>query len=251
MSPKDSTALTPTPGGEVVTPDYREMLAKDEGLGVSKDPADKKISLIYVLQGGSPIVNKRSEGHIAGTEPGHFWLRGAKEPIRSGIEGFSCQPCGMDRVWNEWLPDRGGFVGAHPERPTGLILQERESGRALLVRKSAGTIIEDTRRFFILVDDQPYILPCTSTKHSFAREWQSYYDQLRHPDTGGIMPAFSHRYRLTTVPITKNQNSWFGLRFQDEGLVSKAEYLRGRELYEIVQRGAYQLETQIDSGDSV
>jgi hypothetical protein len=251
MSPKDSSALTPIPGGEVVSADYSEMLARDVALGVSQDPADKKISLVYVLQAGSPIVNKRSEGHIPGAEAGHFWLRGAVNPIRSGIEGISVQPAIMGRVWNEWAPDRGGFVCAHLEKPADLITEVREGERPLVIRKSTQNTVEDTRQFFLLIDDQPYILPCVSTKHNFAREWQSYFDQLRHPVTNEILPACSHSYLLTTQLITKNQHSWFTIRFQDQGLVSKAQYLRGKELVAIVKRGAYQLEAPIPGGDSV
>ena len=225
-----------------------DITAKDAGMGVSFKQEDQLIPLIYILQTGSPAVDKRGDNHIDGAEPGDFWLRNAIEPIKNGEEGILVIPCEMTRSWIEWLPNRQGFVARHSQVPSDVETRKErdDSGRekTVLIRGENGNLIQDTREFFLLVDGQPFVLPCTGTKHTFARSWNSFYMQFRHPKTGEVMPSFSRKYRLTTVPASNALGKWFGLKFQDEGYVqSKAEYDAGKALCLAVRGGEKRPET--------
>ena len=57
---------------------------KDAGMGVSFKQEDQLLPLIYILQSGSPAVDKRGDNYIDGAEPGDFWLRNALDPIKNG-----------------------------------------------------------------------------------------------------------------------------------------------------------------------
>jgi hypothetical protein len=109
--------------------------------------------------------------------------------------------------------------------------------REVTVREGNGNIIQDTREFFILTETNPYVLPCSGTKHSFARQWQTMFHQFKNPKTGGVLPAFARKYRLTTVPMSNAQGKWFGLKFQDLGFTDKEEYLAAASFYESVMAG--------------
>jgi hypothetical protein len=228
-----------------------EATEKDAGLGISFKPEDQLLPLIYVLQTGSPICDKRGENHIEGAEPGHFWLRNSLDPIKDGEEGIITIPCEMQRTWIEWLPNRGGFVNRHDAPPidmkTAKIRGDDGREKTVLVLDGSGNIIQDTREFFLLVDGQPYVLPCTGTKHTFARQWNTFYKQFKHPKTKDFMPSFSRKYRLTTVPVSNAIGKWFGLKFQDEGYVTKAEYDEAKALCMAVRKGEKKAEAP-DSG---
>jgi len=224
-----------------------EETAKDAGMGVSFKPEDQLLPLIYVLQSNSPAVDKRGDTYVEGAEAGDFWLRNALDPIANGEEGISVIPCEMQRTWIEWLPNRQGFVARHDNPPSDMETRKErdDSGRekTILVRGENGNIIQDTREFFLLVNGQPFVLPCTGTKHTFARQWNTFYKQFTHPKTGDVMPAFSRKYRLTTVPASNAIGKWFGLKFQDEGWVKKSEYEAAKQLCLAVRKGEKRAET--------
>jgi len=218
-----------------------DLTAEDTGKGVSFKQEDQLLPLIYVLQGLSPQVQKRGDSHIEGAEPGHFWLKNSLTPIWDGEKGIEVIPCEMVRTWIEWLPNRGGFVARHEAPPADTIQKtmrdDAGAERQMLVRSSNGNTIQDTREFYIIAQGQPYVLPCTGTKHTFARQWQTYFHQYHHPKTGGVMPSFSRKYRLTTTPVTNAKGEWFGLKFEDLGLVSLTEYQNAKKFYEAVKKG--------------
>ena len=229
------------------------LTEEDAGRGVSFDQEDQLIPLIYVLQSNSPVVEKRNNpNYVEGAEPGHFWLRNSIHPIANGEEGIEVIPCGMQRTWIEWLPQRQGFVTRHSEPPadmeTRTVRGDDGRERSVLARPN-GNFIQDTREFYLLVDGQPYVLPCSGTKHSFARQWQSMFHQFRHPKTNDVMPSYARKYRLTTVPASNALGKWYGIRFSDLGFVNTPEYKAARALNDAVAKGTKRAEAPVEHGE--
>jgi hypothetical protein len=220
--------------------------------GVSFKQEDQLLPLIYVLQQMSPSVDKRGDGYIEGAEAGDFWLRNALKPIRNGEEGIIAIPVEMKHAWVEWLPNRGGFVTRHEAPPIDMIskMVRGDDGRerSTLVRAN-GNIIAETREFYILVDGDPYVFPCTSTKHTFARQWQTMFHRFKHPKTGRILPAFAHMYRLSTIPQSNVLGKWFGLKFEDMGETPIKELKVAIEFSNAVVESRVKPEAPIDGGE--
>jgi hypothetical protein len=57
----------------------------------------------------------------------------------------------------------------------------------------------------------------------------TYALKLRHPTSGGLLPLFAHRYRLTAVPTKVGKYNWFAPKFEDRGLVTAAEYRAAKD----------------------
>jgi hypothetical protein len=245
----DNTALTPT--NQPMPAELLDQSAQDAGRGVSSRPEDQLIPLIYVLQNGSPACDRRAATFIEGAEPGHFMLRGAVEPIRDGRTGIIAIPCNMVRCWLEWLPGRQGLVGRHNKPPGDIEIKTIRDGgyeRQSLVRSTNNNLVQDTREFYLLVDGAPYMLPCYGSRHTFAREWQTFFQNFRPPRTPDVMPSFARKYRLHTVPAANAMGHWFTVKFEDRGYVSTAEYTEARALNDIVERGAQRAELPVDDG---
>jgi hypothetical protein len=102
--------------------------------------------------------------------------------------------------------------------------------------------VQQAREFYILVDGKPYVLSFHGSGHTTARKWQSHFYQFKHPKTGDILPSYARKYLLTTVAQSNALGRWFGVKFEDRGFVSKAEYEVARELHKIIARGAYRVE---------
>ena len=232
-----------------VPDDLLGVTEADAGMGVSFKQEDQLLPLIYILQTNSPVVEKRGDVYIDGAEPGHFWLRNSLIPIRDGVEGIEAIPCEMIHTWIEWLPNRQGFVARHDEPPKDMaertVRDDNGREKQILVRAGNGNVIQDTREFYIIVDGQPFVLPCTGTKHTFARQWQTMFHQFRHPKTNQIMPSFSRKYKLTTVPASNAIGKWFGVKFEDLGWVAKSEYDAAKAFHSAVKRGEKRAEAPI------
>jgi hypothetical protein len=225
-----------------------DQYAADGPKGVSLNPDDLILPFIKIIQAGTPCADKhRDADYIAGAEPGNFLLGLAE--IRDGREGIEVIPAEMQHAWIEFLPSRGGFVARHAAVPDD-VETFRIEGRNWPVfrRRSTGNIIEERREFALVVDGENYLLSCGGTLNTFARRWQTVFRQHRHPKTGAILPAYSHRYLLVTVPTRNAIGNWFTLKLDDLGFASEEEYFAARALNEIVARGAYRAEYQ-DGGN--
>jgi hypothetical protein len=251
--PGDAPVTTST--RPVVSPELRARRQRDAGRGVSTKAEDRLIPLLYVLQTGSPQVDQRGNNYVQDAEPGDFYLRNALQPIRSGIEGLDVIPCKMLRRWVGWLPQRRGLVAEYEKPPAGtefrIIKDNSGNDKEIMVQASTGHIIEDTRQFFLRIGGQSYMFPCTGTRHTFAREWQTHFNQLYDED-GNLLPAFAHHYRLTTRPIDWANFRWFGVKFEDLGDVTDmAEYDAAEQLCSNIERGLARIDkTSIsDHGD--
>jgi hypothetical protein len=198
----------------VVPDDLDQMLAEDEGLGVSHDPSDQSQRLIRKLEPGSPACIPNDPARIPGAEPGMFLVLGE---VHEDLKGVLL--CGIAHYYVEWLPGRQGFVTRHADLPTDVDISiERgvRGARKRIVRES-GNIIQDTKYCYVLFKGEPFVLPLTGTGHQFARDWRTYAHKLKHPRTGGLLPIFAHRYRLYTVGNSVGQYHWHSIKFEDQG----------------------------------
>jgi hypothetical protein len=212
---ESTTAITPV--GPPKLPAHLQSVIKDlpSGFGVSSDAEDSIMPLLTVLQAGSPQVNSRNDrDHIIGAEPGCFWLRNSAVPIRDGAKGIVGIPLMINRVYVEWKPNRAGFVARHDYMPNDAELIDGGDRFYPRITRKNGNIIEETRQVFLLVGDEPCVLPCTGTKHQFAKELNQNFKLYREAN-GKILPPFVRKYLFTTVPEKNSLGNWFGIRFQD------------------------------------
>jgi hypothetical protein len=60
-----------------------------------------------------------------------------------------------------------------------------------------------------------------------------------------VLPSFSRKYRLRTVPKSNSRGRWYGLRFEDLGFVTLPEYEAAKALADVIERGARRIEAPI------
>lgn len=250
MSDHTTSTVPMASSGALPSASLLDQMAIDGPRGVSHDPNDLLTPLLSLLQNGSPQCNARDPAYIAGAEPGHWYLRNAVNPIRSGIDGILVIPCGQCHAWIEFAPQRAGFVARYETPPTDLTETRSENGRRpISVRSTNGNPVEHVRELYLLIDLQPYLFSCSSTKHQFARELQTHLHQYRHPKTGQVLPAFSRKYLLTSIPASNGLGQWFKPKFEDLGWVSESEYAKAREFAAFIERGNVRGDYRTDTTD--
>lgn len=243
-----------TTGQSPVPASMLEKMKTDAGKGVSRAAEDRIIPLIVVLQANSPQVKPRDPKYLAGAAAGDIWMKNsAKREVIKGDDGFEFQPCYFQKVWIEWRPNRGGFVAVHKDCPPDAVEEDIQkddgsTGKAW-VRENGNHVVE-TRQHFGFADDQPYVVPFSSTGHTVSRTWMDLMNQFVVPGTRDVAPSFSRKYRFTTVDRSNAKGqSWSVFRIVDLGWVSDDEYERGRMLHDSMSRGEKQAAAPEDPDD--
>lgn len=244
-------------------------MKSDPGGGLSKDQADNLVPLIYLLQPLSPQVMKGDAARIEGAEAGDIWLRNAEDPIVKGEVGMIFQPCHFWKDIVEWIPDRGGFVGRHDisclpnvslnKGWTGTLkdvqeIQDEDDPNAWprYVRKSNNNEVVETRYFAgnVYFDDGrpplPFIIPLSSTGHSFGKQWMFLQNSQTLPDGSPNDKSWVVLYRLKTIMKTNTKGSWYSYTVQKERMVKNIqEYERGLALNQAFASGEKKIDDEM------
>jgi hypothetical protein len=240
------SALVTTGNGALpeMSDELLELAAAAGPQGVSQAPGDQQLSMITLFQSNSPQVDKRSPSYINGAEPGNFRFRGAPIEVRDGVIGFQAIVCDYQHVWNEWGAHRGdGLRGVHFQKPVDAVQKTVDDfDRPQWVRPGSNNVVQECRQLFVLVDGKPFLMPFTGSGHQVVRILQTTLNQFTHPKTGRVLPAFAHKFLVTSRAARNAKGSWFLPQFTRLGFATVAELKAGQELYQVVQRGAYKLE---------
>ena len=189
---------------------------------------------IVILQGASPQVKKSSADYVKGAEEGHIFNTGTKK-VYDGGTGIVIVPCFTQRVFNEWIPkDAGGGLvrrwgdddsfkdaesGYHEEKGKWQSFEVDDKGN----RKVKTEIVKTADYYVLLLDEEtgaftPAVIGFSGTKYKVHRKLIndiSLPDMAKKDGTGTFTPPpFARVYRLTTIPESNNDNSWFNFRWE-------------------------------------
>lgn len=232
---KGKTTAAPPPKGKAVATtsnkkteiaeaageDVLALMRKNAGKGVSTAIEDNVVPLVYILQALSPQVQKKKEEYIDGAEAGMIWFRGTKDVV-AGDEGIPVVLCHWDKAWIEWMPNRGGYVARHAERPEDAVLttDAENPKRKFWQRPNKNTVVE-TREHVVLVLDifdrpTPFVIPMSGSNHQASKEWMTSCNRKIIPDTDLKAPLYGYIYRMKLKFRTNDQGDWFMWDIQDE-----------------------------------
>jgi hypothetical protein len=197
------------------------MLMEDAGAGtefMNKD--DFAIPRISILQSGSDQVKKSSGGYIQGAEEGMFFDNISNE-IKDGAEGLLFIPVSYRRAHIEWKPRTagGGFVADHGVSDAEYKACEVDD-KGNHITADGNEIVPTAEYYGLVVDEEKkttkqVVISLAKSQLKKARRWNTLINQLQipKPDGKGTMnPAmFYMAYKLTTVPESNDNGSWFGI----------------------------------------
>jgi hypothetical protein len=223
---------------------------KGVSAGISDQRDDYPTPTLSVAQAMSKWCDRNGADYLEGCEPGDLVLPGAVRPVYKGADGITALHCGQLHTWTPFLPNRQGIAGGrYLTCPSDVEQRKADNGsrRPILVQKSTGHVIVETREIYLIADGMVCVVFCSGTKHFFAKQWMAYLSQIRNPQTGGGMPSYSRRYRVYTVPTGNALGKWFGLKFQDLGWIETREQFDIAEaFYKQVKAGAVRIAGNLD-----
>lgn len=230
--------------------------AADAGLGMETAGADAfAIPFLAVIQKGSPQVDEQDSKYLPDAKPGML-LNSVTKSLFDGKIGVQIVPCAYRRVFVRWAPrdGGGGYRGEFtPEEVAAMRARKEivEYEGKLYAPLEDGSVspkrcdrFADTRNHYVLVMsvDGPVqaLLSLTSTQIKKSKELMSLMAGVKvHTQTGKVTPpTFANFVRITTVPESNDQGSWYGVKFEMQGqVVDAAVYELGKEFHASVTKG--------------
>lgn len=244
MANTKQAVVETNPANVPLADDVMARIKNEAAGGLSKDQADNLVPLIYILQPLSPQVMRGDPQRIDGAEAGDLWLRNSENPIVKSEKGILFQPCFFYKDIVEWIPNRGGYVGRHDisclankatNKPWSGTLEdvrevlddENPNRPPRYIRKNNNEVVE-TRYFVGYVYPEvgmplPFIIPLSSTGHSFGKQWMFLQNSQTLPDGTPIDKSWVILYRLKTNMKTNNDGSWYMYTVQKERMIKDME----------------------------
>lgn len=229
------------------------MYEDDAGGGFEQADKDAyAIPFLSILQSGSPQVKKSDGAYIAGAEEGSMY-NSVTQAVINGDEGVEVVPCYYQRRFIRWgaRDAGGGFKGEYA--PNDPILAEAKNidGHLLFPDAAGGfnektsDILMDTRNHYVLIlqADGSFtsaLLSLSSSQVKKSRQWMSKMEGLKSKRADGSLftpPMFSHKYKLTTVPESNDQGSWYGWKIETGSTIDAGLYQAGKAFRDAISAG--------------
>lgn len=198
-------------------------IGSDSGAGADTMTADDLvIPRIGIVQSLSPQRQKTKPEFIEGAEEGMFYENVSKRLFK-GEEGIIVVPIQFDKIYLEWYDRKSGkgqglFKNHGKERLVYDQTAPDDTGRRW-TNKDEGRFIAPTAQYFVFLLDPntgsftPSLMGFSSVFLKHAKRWNSNIKLLRvtDPKTGNMVepPIFYNSWKITTVPETNQQGSWF------------------------------------------
>jgi len=232
-------------------------LEEHEGEGFENlTAADYAVPFLRILQLLSPQVNKNSPDYITGAEPGMFFNTVTEKLYGNEVNLI---PLTFQKVWLEWLPDRGGLTGKH--EPYSIKINKSDFSNW---KTPGGNTISECLLFYCLVighlEDGPLVFSLFSSGIKHGKNWNTQI-MLTHLPNGKKAPYFSSVWKLKTV-LNKNQmGEWYQIGEKKTAIVRKRfvtekEFnnfvLPGKNVLSAIKELDYtQLEDKVDTEQDV
>jgi hypothetical protein len=221
---KKQELATPQPSA-VATTGMASLLMEDAGVGRENMSAkDLAIPRLTILQALSPVCVKGNPSYVKEAEVGEFYDNIHNERF-NGEEGLVVIPVTYRRTMLEWKTRKagGGFVADHGIDDALMALAERDEETKRMMLPNGNELVETAEYYCIFINPitklpMQAVISMAKTQFKEAKRWNSMISSLMipRPDGKGVFnPAIFYKsYKLTSVPQSNDQGSWFGWKVE-------------------------------------
>lgn len=236
-------------------PNMAAMMAADSGAGMEGATIESfAIPFLMILQKGSPQVDEASGNAIEGAKAGMLFENISRQLV-DGKEGVVIIPCAYRRVFLHWSEAKGFQGEISPEE----VVKRRSEGKIvefkgkLYVPNAAGTVdaeecdkVNDARNHYVLIVDRKTgayrqaLLSLGSTQIKKSRALMTALASIKVEAGGKLIspPTFANLVKVTTVPEANDKGTWFGWKFELDGIVDNPElYAAAKKFHAAVAKG--------------
>jgi hypothetical protein len=227
-----------------------DRIAQDAGAGMEGVDRDSfAIPFVRVLQQMSPQCTAGKTGYNPAAKAGQF-INTVTGELIDGNEGFIFIPCAFQRRFIQWAPRSstgGSYKGEWlPEDVAAKLvsgeLKKGDDGRIYVGEPNPkkSDYVADTRNHFgLMVTDKgvaQVLLSLSSTQIKKSKQLMGMLSSIRI--NGQVPPTWLSKIRITTLPESNDQGSWFGIRVEHAGFVDDPKlYDMAREFHDTIVAG--------------
>jgi len=203
------------------TPDYFQATDTAEGFE-DITTLTMAIPFIRVLQTLSPQLNQKKPEYIAEAQEGMFFNTVTKEIYGPTIDVVVLK---FDRIFIEWLPERGGLVNYHsPEHAEEKAINKDVFGGW---KTKSGNALQENYVYFILLEGKMQegvaILSLASTQIKIAREWNRLMTTHIMENGRRALP-FYLVWTLETEYRENDKGNWYTFKVRAKKYITKEQY---------------------------
>jgi len=185
------------------------------------------IPFIKLAQDLTPQVKKTKPEYIEGLDVGQFF-----NSVTGDIYGstFDVIIVKFERIYIEWLPDRGGFVGYHSPEVAESMAQDHTFGKW---KTADGNDLVEYYAYYVLIsgreEEGPLIMSLTSTAIKTAKMLNRMMT-THMMDMGDGKPRMRAKpyylvYTVEAVAMSKGPNDFYGYKFVFKDYITKTQDL--------------------------
>jgi len=234
-----------------------DMFGADAGQGFEEADKDAfAIPFLSILQSGSPQCKRSDGAYIKGAEEGMLF-NSVTGKIYNGDVGLVVIPCYYNRNFIEWKPrgEGGGIENVHSVaeaeelKPTLKTVTVMDNGKEKQIQVlPSGNTLSDTRNHYVQIvtfgdDINPVVIGMSSSQIKVSKKWMTLMQQIKI--NGHEAPMASQLYKLTTVPKSNSEGSWYVYNFEHIEQVKSAQvYQDCKKFAELIKSG----QAKVDMG---
>jgi len=203
------------------TPDYFKKEDTAEGF---EDITTQTMAIPFVriLQTLSPQLNKKKPEYVPGAQEGMFFNTVTKEIYGPKIDVIVLK---FDRIFIEWLPERGGLVNYHSPEHAEKIAENKEVFGGW--KTASGNFLQENYVYFILLNDKMEegisILSLASTGIKIAREWNRLMTTHIMENGRRALPYYLV-WTLETEYRENDKGNWYTFKVRTKNYITKTQY---------------------------
>ena len=200
-----------------------EFVDQDDDLKGFEDINSQTMAVpfIRILQTLSPQLDEESPAYIEDAKKGYWFNTVTKEVYGDSLSVIVLK---FERVFIEWLPNRGGLVGYHTPEHAESIATDKTFGKWL---SPEGNSLQDTYVYLALVAGHERegvaVFSLASSAIKVAREWNRLMTTHVMPNGEDAMPYWLV-WNLETQLKKNDQGSWFNPDVAFAGYIKEDQY---------------------------
>lgn len=180
------------------------------------------IPFLKLAQDLTPQVKKsRSDVYITGLEPGMFFNSAKKEIIETPFEVIIIK---FERIYIEWLPDRGGFAGYHTAENAERLAVDKTFGKW---KTEDGNDLSEYYTYYALIvgkeNEGPIIFSLTSSAIKIGKDLNRLMT-THMMDNGNRALPYYLKWKVESAHVEKGGNDWFVPKFSFAGYINEEQY---------------------------
>lgn len=183
--------------------------------------ATMAIPFVRILQALSPQLKKQDPAYLEGAEEGMYFNTITKQLYGEKVKVIVLK---FERIFIEWRPNRGGFVGYHAPENAERLTVDHTFGNW---KTKDGNILQETYAYMVLIvgheKEGPAVLSLASSSLKTAREWNRLMTTHIMENGKRAMPYYMI-WELGTEYMKNDKGAWYRPSVRFAGYVNEGQY---------------------------